>query len=1020
MDDTTLPTLESATVDSTGSAVTLTFNESMQSLGSAVSVDAAEVGRPGPPTDVSASTFLDAGSIRVRVEWTAPADTGGAPLVGFRLEVSSDGGRTYTKYGPGPPPERRHWIAHVPKSTTWYYRVRARNRAHTGPPSNVVEVRAPDNRSPEFTSNSVDRRVPENTARGVNIGAPVQASDVDDVFWDLTYSLTGSDSASFALDSGTGGQIRTNAALDYERKASYQVTLRVEDSEGATAETLVQISVGDVDESPLEPGAPSVRHVPGSETSLQVTWSAPRNTGRPAITSYDVQYKKQSDPNWRDGPQDVRGTSTQIDDLDVRTVYEVQVRATNDEGDGPYSRPGTTGTNTVPWFGADSYSRFVRENEVQGVDIGSPVQATDSDGDTLTYSLDDADTASFAIDSGSGQISTKAELDHESNELHQVAAIVDDSKGGRSKVLVSISVQDVDEPPRQPDAPSVQPVAGSETSLQVSWSAPANAGRPAITSYDVQFKKRSARSWTDGPRDVPGTSTQVTGLDAGIEYEVHVRATNDEGDGPFSQPGTASTNKDNDGPVFASPTVTLTLLENTGGGVAIGGPVAATDADGDSLTYSLGGRDASSFTIDDTTGQILTRQGVIYDYEPKSSYRLSVTVRDGNGGLASAAVTVELTDAVTARPSAPAVITVSQSSVRVVWTLPEGAGSARVRYRKSGSVEWTEHSGEVSAAFLVLEGLDAGSLYEVQVLAIGPEGESGWSETVAGRSGGGGGGGTGDGGGAGGGGGDDGGGTGGAGGGGGDDNGGVGGAGGGGSDDGGGAGGAGDGGGDDGVGAGGAGDGGAPPRAGITVSAECADDLCRARTGVPMTFEDASSGFVRSRRWDFGDGVTRSRRLVEHAWSEPGFYAVTLWVGDGTRESTDSLKFLVVASEPAGTCEPDGETLCLQNSRFAVSVDWRNPDGASGAAKVVHEGTNDSGLFHFFEPGNWEVLVKVLDGCGFNGRHWVFAASATDLGLDLAVRDTVTGEVRNYRKAPGDPAAGVTDVSAFTQSCSRD
>ena len=300
MDDTTLPTLESATVDSTGSAVTLTFNESMQSLGSAVSVDAAEVGRPGPPTDVSASTSLDAGSIRVRVEWTAPADTGGAPLVGFRLEVSSDGGRTYTNYGPGPPPERRHWIAHVPKSTTWYYRVRARNRAHTGPPSNVVEVRAPDNRSSEFTSNSVDRQVPENTARGVNIGAPVEASDVDDVFWDLTYSLTGSDSASFALDSGTGGQIRSNAALDYERKASYQVTLRVEDSEGATAETLVQISVGDVDESPLEPGAPSVRHVPGSETSLQVTWSAPRNTGRPAISSYDVQYKKRSARSWTD------------------------------------------------------------------------------------------------------------------------------------------------------------------------------------------------------------------------------------------------------------------------------------------------------------------------------------------------------------------------------------------------------------------------------------------------------------------------------------------------------------------------------------------------------------------------------------------------------------------------------------------------------------------------------------------------------------------------------------------------
>ena len=43
--------------------------------------------------------------------------------------------------------------------------------------------------------------------------------------------------------------------------------------------------------------------------------------------------------------------------------------------------------------------------------------------------------------------------------------------------------------------------SGSATSLDVSWTAPANAGRPAITSYDLQYRicrGRSCTSWTNG------------------------------------------------------------------------------------------------------------------------------------------------------------------------------------------------------------------------------------------------------------------------------------------------------------------------------------------------------------------------------------------------------------------------------------------------------------------------------------------------------------------------------------------
>ena len=99
-------------------------------------------------------------------------------------------------------------------------------------------------------------------------------------------------------------------------------------------------------------------------------------------------------------------------------------------------------------------------------------------------------------------------------------------------------------------------------------------------------------------------------------------------------------------------------------------------------------------------------------------------------------------------------------------------------------------------------------------------------------------------------------------------------------------------------------------------------------------------------------------------------------------------------------------------------MEWRKPDGESGSGSVVHAGTNDSGLFTFFNGENWEILVKVLDGCALNGHVWVYGASTTDLGYSIRVTDTVTGVVKEYGNEPGLPAPAITDATAF-QACAR-
>ena len=64
----------------------------------------------------------------------------------------------------------------------------------------------------------------------------------------------------------------------------------------------------------------------------------------------------------------------------------------------------------------------------------------------------------------------------------------------------------------------------------------------------------------------------------------------------------------NNAPAFtAGSGTTRSVAENTPAGVNIGGAVSATDADGDILTYSLGGIDGASFGVVSTSGQLKTR-----------------------------------------------------------------------------------------------------------------------------------------------------------------------------------------------------------------------------------------------------------------------------------------------------------------------------------------------------------------------------------------------------------------------------
>ena len=498
------------------------------------------------------------------------------------------------------------------------------------------------NDAPEFPSTGSNARsIAENTVANTNIGAPVRATDADND--NLTYTLEGTDPGSFAIDESSG-QLKTKSPLDHEDKESYTVTVKASDGKGGVDTIEVTITVTDVNEAPSFDSETATRNVPeNTAANLPVG---------PAVSAVDVDagdrlaYSLGGTDSASFG---INGSTGQITvgagttpDFETKLRYEVTVTATDSSNlsDTITVTINVTEGNDPPVFATDTATRRVAENTPASTNLGDAFSATDADNNNLTYTLEGTDAASFDIVSTSGQLQTKAVLDYEAKPSYSVTVKAEDASASGT-INVTITVTDVNEPPLAPGRPDVSEKSAS--SVSVTWTAPANQGRPAIMGYDYQYRKTGEQSWSGATYATDGvvTSITITGLDASTSYDVEVRAKNDEGTGPWSATGAGSTG--NTTPAFSYSAITRDVAENTPADVNIGSPVTATDNDnGDSLTYTLGGADAASFDIDPETGQLKTKAPL--DHEAKGSYTVIVTATDSANATDNIVVVITVTD----------------------------------------------------------------------------------------------------------------------------------------------------------------------------------------------------------------------------------------------------------------------------------------------------------------------------------------------------------------------------------------
>lgn len=145
---------------------------------------------------------------------------------------------------------------------------------------------------------------------------------------------------------------------------------------------------------------------------------------------------------------------------------------------------------------------------------------------------------------------------------------------------------------------------------------------------------------------------------------------------------------------------------------------------------------------------------------------------------------------------------------------------------------------------------------------------------------------------------------------------------------------------------------------------------------------------------------------------------------DGAFKTTyPSIQQYLAPSSGTGPCVSGTNKLCLLSNRFEVTLTARDPrTNNTGVGQAVSISNNPATGFGYFsipaltgDPANAEILVKMLDATSFSNYFWVFYGALTDFDVTITVRDTTTGRVKTYQKAPLGLVGG-SDTAAFPKN----
>ncbi|XP_025106932.1 cadherin EGF LAG seven-pass G-type receptor 2-like isoform X2 [Pomacea canaliculata] len=508
---------------------------------------------------------------------------------------------------------------------------------------------------PVFETNQFHIEVPENRDPGYRV-VTVIATDQDALSnAEIRYSIVNPESPNdaFKIDP-VKGTISTMTKLDQETRNSYRLLIQamdqgdIRDRKSATATVDITVS----DENDNKPVFSQPSYIVNLREDREPSTTVPilNITATDADTGQNAEIRYQLSGSAHDTEKfsinSVTGAMFLVGPLDYEDTreYRLTVRA-DDRGVNPQRETANIlvqvldVNDNAPKFIATQYEGLVKENCPVDTSI-IQVQAVDSDSGQnkeLTYRILSSDsnvTLPLAIDSQTGLIRTRAQIDRETQSVYNFQVIATDNGTPKlsASTSVTISVQDVND-----NAPVFQ-----LRSYDAAVSEEATIGQEVIrvlavdddegVNAQVQY---SIVSGNDG--DAFQMNQNVNGgvitvkrkLDARQQqrYVLSVAANDNGGHRDTVQVFINVSDTNRYDPEFQSTPYQFSVDED----VAIGSSVFkvyALDRDrGENarITYSMTPGNPA-FTIDPNTGDIFTRAAL--DRESSARYMLTVTATD--------------------------------------------------------------------------------------------------------------------------------------------------------------------------------------------------------------------------------------------------------------------------------------------------------------------------------------------------------------------------------------------------------
>ena len=411
----------------------------------------------------------------------------------------------------------------------------------------VTNTTGAPNTEPEITSpSSFD--VPENQMVARRLAARDTDPGDEVTGWEI---VGGADQSEFSIASDTG-ELSFRDPPDFEAPGDneYLVTVEVRSGAGAReleAEQTLTVRVTDEREAPEVPEAPVI----SGETadSLTVSWTEPDNTG-PDITDYDVQYREKGTGRFTGALHEGPGRTLTLSDLNAGTVYEVQVRASNDEGTSDWSDPGEGRTVTPltvvmasgteppvsgPFMVRFSFSEPVTGFSASDIETGQDPECRDDQNNTVF-----CDPGIGSLQTADDRVFTTTVTPQTGGVAHSYTLTLTVEAGSVSSSVGSKPNEEAEEPLEVRVAPpgAPEPISSiglgaspASGSMRLSWNRPSDNGGSAIIRYEVRYQA-VGETWSEWENVGAGSRGVTVGnLVNGREYVFEVRAVNALGKG---------------------------------------------------------------------------------------------------------------------------------------------------------------------------------------------------------------------------------------------------------------------------------------------------------------------------------------------------------------------------------------------------------------------------------------------------------------------------------------------------------